>query len=148
LNIHAKIVLKCTPQELAILLPAFDKIGNAFEAVENPSDVGFTSGVLNDIIHSLPKLKESMKELLGTVSLKRAAEGCKDTMWTDPERYPRIADADLVCALLPSHWICLFIIKNTHYRCQAIQSVDIELAEELKASKLFLTFVTPYLMIL
>ena len=87
---------KCTPQELANLLPAFNKIANAFDAVESPLDVGFKSGVLNDIIYSLPKLKEPMKELIGAVSLKEAAKGSKDTMWTDPERFPSIADADLV----------------------------------------------------
>lgn len=48
-----------------------------------------------------------MKELLGAVSLKRAAEGNKDTMWTDPERYPSIVDADLVRIFL--RWLeCSF----------------------------------------
>jgi DNA mismatch repair protein MSH3 len=87
---------KCTPQELSVLLPAFNKIAIAFDAVENPTDVGFKSGVLNDIIYSLPKLKEPMKTLMEAVSLKNAAEGSKDTMWTDSERYPKIADADMV----------------------------------------------------
>ncbi|KAF9466351.1 DNA mismatch repair protein MSH3 [Collybia nuda] len=101
---------QCTPQELALLLPAFEKIGDAFEAIETPSDGGFKSTVLNDIVYSLPKLKRPIKELLGAISLKQAAKGLKDTMWMDPERYPGIADADL-----------------------AIQSVDVELAEELKS---------------
>ena len=87
---------KCTPQELAVLLPAFNKIGVAFDAVESPSYVGFKSSVLNDIIYSLPKLKQPMKVLMEAVSLKAAAEGNKDKMWTDPDRYPKIADADMV----------------------------------------------------
>lgn len=87
---------QCTPQELAVLLPAFNKIGVAFNVVESSPDVGFESSVLNDIIYSLPKLKQPMKVLMEAVSLKAAAEGSKDKMWTDPDRYPRIADADMV----------------------------------------------------
>ncbi|KAG5647140.1 hypothetical protein DXG03_001095 [Asterophora parasitica] len=86
---------QCTPQELAILFPAFNKIAVAFEEVGEPSDVGFKSSLLNEIIFSFPKLKNPMKELMEAVSLTRAAEGRMDTMWTDPERYPAIADADV-----------------------------------------------------
>jgi DNA mismatch repair protein MSH3 len=87
---------KCTPQELAILLPAFNKIATAFDAVESPQDVGFKSSVLNDIIHVLPKLRGPMTNLMEAVSLKNAAEGRKDIMWIDSDRYPKIADADMV----------------------------------------------------
>ena len=40
-----------------------------------------------------------MKELLGAVNLKKAADGQKDSMWTDTEKYPEIIDADMVCEL-------------------------------------------------
>jgi DNA mismatch repair protein MSH3 len=90
------ICYKCTPQELAVLLPAFNKIATAFDAVESPPTVGFKSSVLNNIIYALPKLREPMAKLIEAVSLKKAAEGRKDTMWTDPEQYPKIADADMV----------------------------------------------------
>jgi DNA mismatch repair protein MSH3 len=93
-------ILKCTPQEIAILLPAFNKLASAFDTISDPSDVGFKSNVLNDIVFSLPKLKEPLNDLLSVISLKKASEGRKDTMWNDPERYPAIADADLVCPLL------------------------------------------------
>jgi DNA mismatch repair protein MSH3 len=89
--------LQCPPQELAGILTAFNKIAIAFDSYDNPSDVGFKSRVLNEIISSLPKLKEPMKDILSIVSLKKAAEGQKDTMWNDPERYPDIADMDMVC---------------------------------------------------
>jgi DNA mismatch repair protein MSH3 len=88
--------LQCTPQELATILTAFNKIAIAFDSFDKPSDVGFKSIFLNEIIFSLPKLKEPMKDLLGIMSLKKAAEGRKDTMWNDPERYPNIADMDMV----------------------------------------------------
>lgn len=58
--------------------------------------MGFDSAILNGIIFSLPKLREPMKRLLNDVSLKRAGEGRKDTMWQDPEKFPEIADVDLV----------------------------------------------------
>ncbi|KAG6841688.1 hypothetical protein C0991_008326 [Blastosporella zonata] len=73
-------------------------------------NVGFESNLLNEIIFSLPKLKQSMKELLGAVHLQQAAKGKKDAMWTDPDRYPDISDADM-----------------------AIQFVDVELEDQLKA---------------
>lgn len=89
--------MKCTPQELAVLLPAFKKVATAYQPVETPADVGFNSSILNDTIFSFPKLMEPMKELMGAISMKYAAQGRKDRLWTDPERYPAIADADLVC---------------------------------------------------
>ncbi|KAF8894689.1 muts domain V-domain-containing protein [Infundibulicybe gibba] len=101
---------QCTPQELAVLLPAFNKLALAFEPVDEPSRVGFQSRLLNEIIFSFPKLREPMKETLAIISLKKAAEGRKDIMWTDPERYPAIADADL-----------------------GIQSIEVELEDELKS---------------
>ncbi|KAG6821075.1 hypothetical protein H0H93_007234 [Arthromyces matolae] len=86
---------KCTPQELAILLPAFGKVAEAFDCVATPSDVGFRSNILNEIIYTLPKLKDSIKGLLSSVRLGAAAEGRKDTMWTDLDRYPEIGDAEV-----------------------------------------------------
>jgi len=47
-------------------------------------------------VFALPKLKNPIKGFLGDVSLKKAADGRKDTMWTNPEKYPAIADIDLV----------------------------------------------------
>lgn len=88
--------LKCTPKELSILLPAFAKIAEAFDEVDRPEDVGFKSTILNDIISSLPKLKGPMKELMSAVRLKEAAEGRKETMWTDEEKYPDLIDNIMV----------------------------------------------------
>jgi len=77
-------------------LQAFDKIAAAYDTFEGPSDVGFKSKILNDILFSLPKLKDPIKGFLGDISLKKASEGRMDKMWTDPEKYPSIADIDLV----------------------------------------------------
>ncbi|KAG6845191.1 hypothetical protein H0H87_012748 [Tephrocybe sp. NHM501043] len=101
---------QCTPEELAVLLPAFNKMALAFDDFASPPDVGFESSLLNDIIFSFPKLKEPLKELLSIVRLQKAAEGDKVAMWKDPERYPEISDAEM-----------------------AIQFIDVELEDQLKA---------------
>lgn len=75
---------------------AFNKVALAFDSFDTRADVGFKSSVLNDIIFSLSVLKQPMKDLINEVSLKKAAEGRKDTMWINPEKYPQIADIDLV----------------------------------------------------
>ncbi|RXW20992.1 hypothetical protein EST38_g4863 [Candolleomyces aberdarensis] len=103
---------QCTPQELAILLPAFNKIGTAFdqENFTEPQDVGFKSPLLNQIIFSLPKVKEPVQSIMKDVHLKTAAEGKKDSLWTDFEKYPEISDTYM-----------------------ALQTIEIELKEELSA---------------
>ena len=94
------ITFQCTPQELAVLLPAFDKIANAFNRVtENPNNT-FTSPILNDIIAALPRLKEPIKGLLNDIDLKAAKEGRKDLLWTDGDKYPPIDHCTMVCLWL------------------------------------------------
>jgi DNA mismatch repair protein MSH3 len=63
---------------------------------DNPETIGLTSRLLKSIICSLPRVKVPVKELLGIVNLKKAAEGKKELMWNDPERYPDIIDSDMV----------------------------------------------------
>lgn len=38
--------------------------------------------------------------MLGAVSLDSASEGRKEKLWTDPERYPTIAETELVSFLM------------------------------------------------
>jgi DNA mismatch repair protein MSH3 len=121
---------QCTPQELAVLLQAFNKIATAYDSFEGPPDVGFKSKILNDILFSLPKLKNPINGFLGDISLKKASEGRMDMMWTDPEKYPSIADIDLVCVS------SLSILKGCSIKYgKAIQAVEVELQEELKLSR-------------
>ncbi|KAF8959081.1 DNA mismatch repair protein MSH3 [Flammula alnicola] len=101
---------QCTPKELSVLLPAFNKVAVAFAHADGPESVGLKSSVLNGIISSLPKLKDPMSELLKAVDLKKAADGKKDSIWTDWDRYPEISDADM-----------------------SLQVIHMELTEELKA---------------
>ncbi|EIM90301.1 DNA mismatch repair protein MSH3 [Stereum hirsutum FP-91666 SS1] len=101
---------KCTPKELSVLLPAFNKVAIIFPAMDNVSDVGFKSPILNDIIATLPRLREPVQELISMIVLKRAAEGDKTLMWSDSEKYPALAEADM-----------------------GIQAVEMDLADELKS---------------
>ncbi|KAJ6630634.1 DNA mismatch repair protein MSH3 [Mycena sp. CBHHK59/15] len=101
---------QCTPQELAVLLAAFNKIANTFVGIETSADVGLKSRLLNEIVLSLPPLKQPMKDLLDAVKLKQAAEGRKDCMWKDPSKFPALEDNII-----------------------AIQAVEMELDDELKA---------------
>ncbi|KAK0228364.1 muts domain V-domain-containing protein [Armillaria fumosa] len=107
---------QCTPQELAILIRAFKKIADSVETIEKPSDLGFHSTILNDIIFSLQHVKEPVADMLRTVNLNEAAGGKKATMWVDPERYPDVLDCDL-----------------------AILQIEAELDDELKASEFWKT---------
>jgi hypothetical protein len=129
-NQPSRVVLRyqCTPQELAVLLPAFHKIAMAFDPVESPPDVGFKSSVLNDIIFSLPKLKGPMTELMGAVSLKKAAEGSKDSIWTDTERYPKITNAVEVRSLTPDS-----LTISTYLRARLFKMLKVNLWMSSKA---------------
>lgn len=100
-------MFQCTPKELADLLRAFERIGNAYEGFERPSDVGLESSVLNEIIHSLPRLQPAVQDLLSVVNLDHASENRKDLMWEDPDKYPGIVDAALVHTYLNFCWAAL-----------------------------------------
>ncbi|KAI0031692.1 muts domain V-domain-containing protein [Vararia minispora EC-137] len=99
---------KCTPKELAMLLQAFEKVANAFAPEQNLFDI--KSVIITDIIESLPRLREPVREIISAIRMKNAEHGDKVEMWTDPERYPEISDADM-----------------------ASQAVEHELLEELKS---------------
>ncbi|KAJ8700304.1 Mismatch repair protein msh3 [Pleurotus ostreatus] len=86
---------QCTPRELALLLRAFQKIGDAFVAVDTPSQVGFKSDILNDIIFALPKIKQPIKDTMSQIILKKAEEGKRVEMWTDIEKFPELNDLTL-----------------------------------------------------
>lgn len=119
-----------------MLLPAFNKIAIAFEDVVTPTDVGFKSQILNEIIFSLTKLKAPVKELLAAVSLTHAAEGNKNTMWTDSERYPNIADTDMASTRCYHRNMGL----TSDFLFKAIQHIEAELEDLLKASRYFQSF--------
>jgi hypothetical protein len=97
--------------------------------VDTPADVGFKSNLLNDIISTLPRLKEPMKELMGAVNLKKAADGNKIQMWTDNDKYPLIAETDFVRPFLLPLYQREFSLPRQGLKC-----VESELQDELKSS--------------
>jgi DNA mismatch repair protein MSH3 len=64
------------------------------------------STLLADIIKALPPLQEPVRAIIAEVSLSKATQGDKVEMWTDPERYPDIAEADMVCGAPASYVTC------------------------------------------
>lgn len=90
------ILLQCSPQELAILLPALKRVATAFDDFDGASLGDFRSELLNEIVLSLPKLKSPVQEYLNAISLKGATEGKKESLWTDTERFPKITEYALV----------------------------------------------------
>ena len=87
---------KCTPQELAMLLTAFAKIGRAFEPVDSPELAGFQSPILNEVLYLLPKLRQPVQSLLDAINLKAAKEGRKEDLWTDEDKYPDVLSFTMV----------------------------------------------------
>ncbi|KAJ6455723.1 DNA mismatch repair protein MSH3 [Mycena sanguinolenta] len=79
---------RCTAKELVVILSAFDKIGRAFADLQTPADVGLKSTLLNDIILSLPPLKQPVQDLLREIKVEEAKHGNMASMWRDPEKYP------------------------------------------------------------
>ncbi|KAF5324788.1 hypothetical protein D9611_004290 [Ephemerocybe angulata] len=103
---------QCTPQELAVLLPAFNKIATAFdqENFTSTEDVGFESSLLNEIVFALPKIKGPIQSIIKEINLAKAKEGAMESLWTDFEKFPEISDLDL-----------------------ALQTIEVELTHELKS---------------
>ncbi|OCH90300.1 hypothetical protein OBBRIDRAFT_826026 [Obba rivulosa] len=81
---------KCTPQELVILLKAFERIAATFNAPDPAGRASFQSPILEDVVNTLPKLKGPVNALLAEINVKKASEGCKDEMWTDLDKYPEL----------------------------------------------------------
>ena len=92
-----------TPQELAVILEAYDKIGNTFKPFESVESVGVPSPLLCEIAFSLPKIHEPIKELLDIIIIGKAHLGEKENLWRDEaERYPLITAAKEVT--IPLNW--------------------------------------------
>lgn len=86
------ILFQCTSQELALLLTCLKNCGDAFGPFQTPSDVGFKSYILNDIIFSLSSLKEPMIALYKDINIVQAGKGVKEKLWYDPTKYPKLSE--------------------------------------------------------
>lgn len=88
--VSLKSLIQCTPQELGVVLTAFNRVATAFSPSQPSSSTVFKSPILNGIITALPSLREPIKDVLESISLEMAAEGKKEDMWTDPSKYPML----------------------------------------------------------
>ena len=88
------------PKELATLVTAFYKLGQAFPTMDNIDSVGFQSSILNKVVYTLPTLVAPVAAILLDLNTKKATEGNISELWNDPEKYSSILEAQLVCILI------------------------------------------------
>lgn len=88
------------PKELAALVTAFYKLGQAFPTVDNVDSIGFKSSILNKVVYTLPTLVTPAAAILLDLNTKKATEGKISELWNDPEKYPSVLEAQLVCILI------------------------------------------------
>ncbi|OCF34115.1 DNA mismatch repair protein MSH3 [Kwoniella heveanensis BCC8398] len=81
---------KATPTELATLLVALTRIGSEFKPEQGNI---FRSVLLNNILKTLPSIKDVSKGFLDALNLKAARENDEADLWADPYKYPDIQDA-------------------------------------------------------
>jgi hypothetical protein len=129
-RVSPKHVQQATPQELSILLRAFNRLATTFESFSQPEDVGFRSRTFNDIIFSLPRLRDPIRALISSIDLEAAQEGNKEEMWKDEERSPKIDELFMVsCRVLHARRL------TNSYCIQMLEVVHTELRDELAKSR-------------
>ncbi|KAG8900331.1 Mismatch repair protein msh3 [Tulasnella sp. 417] len=94
---------KCSPKELAALLTAYQRIGNAFEPLEDPAHAGFKSPLWNDIVSTLPRLRKPVSQLLEVINLSKArADESKSEIWMDDEQFEELANCKFSLLMIES----------------------------------------------
>ncbi|KAF9050682.1 hypothetical protein BDZ89DRAFT_1005971 [Hymenopellis radicata] len=83
---------QASPNELAVILKAFQRIADSVEPTDSAADVGFQSPLLNDVIYSLQHVKKPITEILSVTSIKRLTEKERHEIWLDKDRYPDLED--------------------------------------------------------
>ncbi|RXK40429.1 DNA mismatch repair protein MSH3 [Tremella mesenterica] len=81
---------KATPSELATILTGLNRTGSEFKP--NEGDI-FSSSLLNNIVKTLPTIRDKAREFLGAMNTKAAFENDEANLWVDPDRYPDLQDA-------------------------------------------------------
>lgn len=103
--------MKCQPKELLSCLTSLKRVGLTFTEFDSADSVACKAALWKEIIFLIPKVKGPSERLLGEIKMQAAKNNNKTELWTDPERYPLIEDAEF-----------------------AILHVENELADELKKS--------------
>jgi len=68
--------------------------------MDDATSAVFKSPILNKVIRALPTLANPVAAILGDLNTKKATEGKMSELWNDPEKYPSVLEAQLVCILL------------------------------------------------
>lgn len=69
---------------------ALVRIGSEFKP--NEGDV-FRSRLLNNIVNTLPTIRESAREFLNALNIKETRNNNEADLWTDADKYPDVQDA-------------------------------------------------------
>ncbi|KAL7423908.1 Mismatch repair protein msh3 [Cryptotrichosporon argae] len=83
---------KATPTEVATILVALVRVANEFKP-DTTAAAPFRSALLNNILKTLPTIKDVSEAFLGDVKLSKARENSEADMWNDVGKYPDIQDA-------------------------------------------------------
>jgi DNA mismatch repair protein MSH3 len=78
------------PTELATVLVGLARVGSEFKP--NEGDV-FKSALLNNVLKTLPTIKDPARVFLDSINLKEARENDEANLWVDSDKYPDLQDA-------------------------------------------------------
>lgn len=79
--------IQCTPKELCTILDALHNIANTFAEFRTREDVVCHSKLLKDIMFTLPKLQQPVRELASQIKPGAAKIGEKHRMWEPTSVY-------------------------------------------------------------
>lgn len=94
---------KSTPKEVATVLTALQRVANEFDLIDKPQDAGLKSPLLNDILFTLPRLREPVQQFLNDINVTKAHEGELTDLWRDSEKYPEVDDAKMLILSIELH---------------------------------------------
>lgn len=88
-----------------------NRIACAFEPVEDPSEVGFQSTLLNNCIAALPRIRDEVANFLNVFNHTAAGKDDKYDFFkdSDDEEYEAINEHKLVCFYISPCWAFLTI---------------------------------------
>jgi hypothetical protein len=128
--------MQCTPKELAILLEAYTTIAKTFDPYNGLEGVDFKSPLLRSIVFALPGIADAVGGLVAAINLQKAKSQEKSELWVDDDKYPTIQSTKLVSQGRLMFWKNVTEARSCASKHQGILSVESELEEELKSSKM------------
>lgn len=81
---------KAQPTEVATILVNLQRVGDEFRTI---SGSPFSSNLLNTIVKLLPTIRETSQMFLRDLNLQSAKANEVSNLWSDPDKYPDLQDA-------------------------------------------------------